>query len=301
MTAARKLAFAGGSLLGLGGAVTLGAWVEARAFMLRRVDVPVLPRGSAELRVLHISDIHQMPYQKLKLKFVASLDTLNPDLVITTGDNISSPKAIDPLLDALTPLLERPGAFVLGSNDFIAPKFRNPAGYLFGNSTTDDDHKDLPTWRLQNALTEAGWDYLDNASARLSLARLTIDLRGTGDAHHGLDDYAAVSGPVAADAGLTVGVTHAPYRRVLDAMTADGVQLIFAGHTHGGQICLPVNRAIVDNCDLPLEQASGLSTWTAGSKTSWLHVSAGVGTSPTAPFRLFCRPGATLLRLIPRT
>ena len=302
MTTGRRLALATGGLIGLGSAVTAGAWVEARAFILRRVDVPVLPWGSSEIRVLHLSDIHQMPYQKRKLRFVASLGALNPDLVITTGDNISSPDAIEPLLEALAPLMTRPGAFVFGSNDFTAPSFRNPAGYLVRNSTVAANNKEpLPTWRLQDALTDAGWAYLDNASARLSVAGRTIDLRGTGDAHNKLDNYAAVSGPLAADADLSLGVTHAPYRRVLDAMTADGLQMIFAGHTHGGQVCLPVNRAIVDNCDLPLEQASGLSTWGAGAKASWLHVSAGIGTSPTAPIRLFCRPEATLLRLVARS
>ena len=300
MSATRRLTLAAGGLLGLAGAVTAAAWVEARAFVLRRVTVPALPFGSPQIRVLHLSDIHLMPYQKRKLRFVASLGALDPDLVISTGDNVSSAEAIEPLLEALSPLLGRPGAFVFGSNDFVEPTFRNPASYLFGNSTVAKDRELLPTWRVQDAFTDAGWAYLDNASARLSVAGRTVDLRGTGDAHNALDDYSAVSGPLAPDADLTLGVTHAPYQRVLDAMTADGIQMIFAGHTHGGQICLPVNRAIIDNCDLPVEQASGLSTWTTGSQTSWLHVSAGIGTSPTAPIRLFCRPEATLLRLVAR-
>ena len=92
-----------------------------------------------------------------------------------------------------------------------------------------------------------------------------------------------------------------PYLRVLDAMVADGLDMVFAGHTHGGQICLPMNRAIVANCDIPLRQASGLSSWSSGGQTAPLHVSAGIGTSPMAPIRLFCRPSATLLRLVPRT
>lgn len=293
-------ALAAGSLVGLGSAVTAGAWAEARAFILRRVDVPMLPFGSPEIRVLHLSDIHLMPYQLRKRRFIERLGTLEPDLVITTGDNISSAESIGPLLDSLAPLLARPGAFVFGSNDFVEPGFRNPASYLFGNSRKSAKRRPLPTWQLQDALTEAGWAYLDNKSARLEIGGRTIDFRGTGDAHHGLDDYSAVAGPALRDAGLTIGVTHAPYRRILDAMTADGVQLIFAGHTHGGQICLPVNRAIIDNCDLPTEQASGLSIWNAEGRASWLHVSAGIGTAPTVPLRLFCRPEATLLRLVAR-
>jgi predicted MPP superfamily phosphohydrolase len=93
---------------------------------------------------------------------------------------------------------------------------------------------------------------------------------------------------------LRVGVVHSPYRRALDAFERNGYQLVLAGHTHGGQVRLPGIGALVDNCDLPLDQARGLSRW--GS--SWLHVSAGLGTSKFAPFRFACRPEASLLELV---
>ena len=289
------------AVAGLGVGVASGAWLEARAFLLRRVEVPLLAPGQREIRVLHLSDIHLMPYQGRKRDFVSDLGGLRPDLVISTGDNVSSPEAIEPLLEALQPLLGVPGAFVLGSNDFSEPRFRNPASYLFGRSKPAGDPVPLPYWKLIDAFSSAGWVYLDNAAGRLEVAGRVVDLRGTADAHHELDDYDSVAGPLAADADLTLGVTHAPYLRVLDAMVADGLDMVFAGHTHGGQICLPVNRAIVANCDIPLRQASGLSSWSSGGQTAPLHVSAGIGTSPMAPIRLFCRPSATLLRLVPRT
>lgn len=285
--------------VGLGVAVAAGAWVEARAFKLRRVEVPVLPAGQREIRVLHLSDMHAMPYQHRKLDFISKLAGLQPDLIVSTGDNASSADAIEPLLEAMAGLLDVPGAFVLGSNDFAEPRMRNPFGYLFGTSRLHDDVTPLPWWRVHDAFVDAGWKYLDNATGRLEVAGRVIDFRGTGDAHIGLDNYASLAGGKAADADLTIGVTHAPYRRVLDAMAADGLDLIFAGHTHGGQVCLPVNRALTANCDLPLGQASGLSSWSFGGHIVPLHVSAGLGTSPYVPLRLFCRPEATLLRLVP--
>ena len=99
---------------------------------------------------------------------------------------------------------------------------------------------------------------------------------------------------------VAIGVTHAPYRRVIDAMAADGMDLIVAGHTHGGQVCVPFYGALVTNCDLDTRRVKGLSLHSAGGKTSYLHVSAGVGTSPYAPFRFACRPEATLISLVPR-
>jgi predicted MPP superfamily phosphohydrolase len=95
-------------------------------------------------------------------------------------------------------------------------------------------------------------------------------------------------------------MAHAPYRRVLDPMTADGFPLILAGHTHGGQLCVPFLGALVTNCDLPRRQAKGLSTWQSGGRTAFLHVSAGLGTSPFAPIRFACPPEATLLTLVAR-
>ena len=82
---------------------------------------------------------------------------------------------------------------------------------------------------------------------------------------------------------------------MLDRFAADGYQLVMAGHTHGGQLCLPFYGAIVTNCDLDRSRAKGASRWGANTQ---LHVSAGIGTSPFAPVRFCCRPEATLLTLV---
>ncbi len=144
---------------------------------------------------------------------------------------------------------------------------------------------------LDQGLTAAGWVDLNNSTGRLVAAGWEIDARGVDDPHIKRDDYAAVTGPFAPDAMLRLGVTHAPYRRVLDPMAADGADLILAGHTHGGQICVPGFGALVTNCDVPRTQASGLSGWHGSA----LNVSAGLGTNPFTPIRLACRPEATLL------
>lgn len=324
------------------GAAGLGyAALEAQAFALRRFTVPVLPPGTPRLTVLHVSDLHLLPRQHRKAAWVHALGDLEPDLVINTGDNIAGPGAVPAALAAQAPLLARPGAFVFGSNDYYGPKPKNPAGYLRHGGGRRIKGVRLPTDDLVKGFLDAGWVDLGNARASLTVRGLRLDFVGVDDPHFKRDRYRAVAGPADPDAALTIGVTHAPYRRVLDAMTADGARLLLAGHTHGGQLCLPGYGTLVTNCDLPRRQARGLSRWTvpvgqsegeaagcgasggstgssgrpagetggpgqqageaAGSREAWLHVSAGIGTSPYTPVRFACRPEASLLTLVPRS
>jgi predicted MPP superfamily phosphohydrolase len=297
--------------LGLGiatGVAGLGyaAGYEVRAFTLRRVEVPVLPPGHRPLRVLHLSDLHMTPGQRRKQAWLRSLADLAPDLVVNTGDNLAHRAVVPHLLSGLGPLLDVPGVFVLGSNDYFAPTMRNPVRYLL----SDDGRRftnspKLPFEDLRAALIAAGWLDLDNTRARLEVAGSTVAFAGVDDPHLRYDDLPAVAGPAPADADLRIGVAHAPYLRVLDQYAADGYDLVMAGHTHGGQLRLPVVGALVTNCDLDTGRARGLHRHPADSRpgdpgSSWLHVSAGAGTSPYAPVRFCCRPEATLLTLVPR-
>ena len=280
------------------------AWgmVEATRFRVRHVTVPVLPAGRSELRILHVSDIHLLPGQQLKLNFLRSLADLEPDLVINTGDNIASDAATRPLVSALGRLQEVPGGFVFGSNDYHKPEFKSPLRYITrGRSEVSEAPERLATDQLRAVLTRSGaWHDLNDRRAVVEAGGYRIELRGTDDAHHDLDHYPAVVGPPSEGVDLSLGVTHAPYRRILDAMTADGVELILAGHTHGGQVCVPGHGALITNCDLPTDRAKGLSEHRVEGHHAWLHVSAGVGTSPFAPYRFACPPEVTILTLVAR-
>lgn len=288
-------------------ALAWGTLVEPRLFTLRRYALPVLRPGSLPVRVLQLSDIHMVPGQRTKAEWIRGLAALEPDLVVNTGDNLSHLQAVPHALEALKPLLERPGVFVMGSNDYYAPTPKNPGRYLTKDyAKVVAERVSLPTEELRSGMTDAGWIDLDNARTSLHLGGQRIDLVGVDDPHIERDDYASVSAPAAADA-TTVGVAHAPYQRVLDAMTADGARLVIAGHTHGGQLCVPGYGALVTNCDLDRGRAKGVSRWWPGAGTSaprpsdaaWLHVSAGLGASRYAPVRFACRPEATLMTLVP--
>nr|WP_157345495.1 metallophosphoesterase [Nocardioides sp. MAH-18] len=292
----------GGVVAGAG--LTAYAVAEARAYTLRRVTVPVLPPGSPDVRVLHLSDVHLTPGQDRKREWLRGLADLQPDLVVDTGDNLAHRDAVPVVLDALGDLLSVPGVFVFGSNDYYAPSLRNPFRYLL-----PDDGKrhtgvpQLPWRELRSGLGDAGWLDLTNARASLEVRGLRFAFAGVDDPHLGYDRLDEVGGPADPDADLRLGVAHAPYLRVLDRFAADGYDAVLAGHTHGGQVCLPGVGALTTNCDLEPARAKGLHRHPAASRpgdpgSSWLHVSAGVGTSPYARIRVACRPEATLLTLV---
>lgn len=274
------------------------AWgYERKAFRLRRFDVPLLPPGSPALTVLHISDLHATPNQEWKVRWVQSLVSLRPDLVVDTGDNLASHNGVAPALDALGPLLEFPGCFVPGSNDWFAPTPKNPARYLMPDDGKRIHGDRLPWGELRAAFTDAGWLDLTHRRTTIELRGLTVELAGVSDAHLRADHYERVAGAVASSSDVAIGLSHTPEPRIVDAFTADGFGLVLSGHTHGGQLRLPFFGALVTNCGLHRRLARGLTRW---SESSWLHVSAGLGTSPYAPVRFACPPEATLLTLTAR-
>ena len=272
--------------------------IEAQSYRLRRAAVPVLPEDQEPLQILHLSDFHMTPQQRGKRNWVRELSSLEPDFVVVTGDFMAHRDAIGSIITALGPLLDIPGAFVFGSNDYFSPTVGNPLAYLMGPSERRTrTEPDLPWEDLASSLVSCGWADLSNRTETIKVAGRVIEARGVDDPHIRRDRYELVAGPYDAAADLALAVTHAPYLRVLDPMAYDGADLILAGHTHGGQVCVPGYGALVTNCDLETRRAKGLHR----HYDSWLHVSAGVGTNPYMQIRLACPPEATLLTLIPRS
>ena len=99
------------------------------------------------------------------MSWIRTLDALEPDLVVNTGDSIAHPQSVEPFLTALGPLLDRPGVFVYGSNDLYSPVVKNPTRYLW--RTNADEHKrhtpDLP------------WAELGEGMETLDLVRIGAD------------------------------------------------------------------------------------------------------------------------------
>lgn len=286
----------GGLLAGLG--LLAYGHRELNQFQLHDYEIPLLPPGTVrggEFRIMHLSDLHMIPGQEEKIQFVRWLDELDPHLVVNTGDNLSDTGAVPHVIRALEPLLARPGLFVFGTNDYWAPRPVNPLKYLVG-SKREPSQIDLPWDDMRAVFLERGWRDANQARHEFKVGPVKLAVAGVDDPHHDLDDYSEIAGPPHPDADLALALLHAPEPRVLRQFALDGYQLALAGHTHGGQICLPGGHAIITNSDIDRRRAQGLHDFEGMA----LHVSNGLGTSKYAPVRLFCRPSATLLRIVER-
>lgn len=273
---------------------------------------------------MHISDLHLAPGQAQKIRWVQKLTELHPDLIVLTGDQLGHPGAIPHLLAALGPVLESaPSVFVHGSNDYYGPRLKNPLRYLKAPSRLGTRVPNINTPLLTAELEARGAISLNNSATRLTINGTLLELFGMNDPHIRLDDaekmrskLAEIRGekaekPAANKPGATtkttaatsgepatrIGVVHAPYQEALNELLRAGADVIFAGHTHGGQVRIPGIGALTSNCDLPPKQARGLSAWFDAHHTAYLNVSAGMGTSIYAPVRFACRPEVTLLTL----
>jgi predicted MPP superfamily phosphohydrolase len=295
------------------GALAWGVLVERTRFTVRHELLPVLPRGARPITVLHLSDMHMAPWQAEKQSFIRSLARYEPDLVIDTGDNFGHVDGLIGIKEALEPFAGAAGVFVHGSNDYLGPIFKNPLSYLTGPSKRHFEAVDLDVAGLELFFEdELGWLDLNNHARAIEIRGTRIEFYGTGDAHRGWDKLAALPGaidemrenvewtPGTHDEVLSIGVTHAPYQRVLNTFVNQGADVIFAGHTHGGQVRVPGLPALVTNCDIPADQAQGLSVWHTPRASAYLEVSAGLGTSIYAPVRFACPPEAVVLTLVAR-
>jgi len=307
---------------------------------------------------LHLSDTHFYRGREDLvgwLQWLASRAGQDYDFVAVTGDMLSSFYGDRYLAQAaLRPFAQTgmPGAFVFGSHDFYENRPGNPLRYL-RRAPSRGAHKAVldPSFGryLRAFLADSGWADLNNARTSMQVNGVLLELSGVCDPHIRRDRYVGFGpdfGPVPAGPGtatqsvvapqsvpkpdgvIRLGLSHAPYSRVLNRFAADGADLVLCGHTHGGQVCLPGGRALVSNCDLPPSLVSGVFLWPPvgagadvarvedvagvgvegscggvsgrgpwGVSRMFVAVSPGLGTSYFTPLRVFCPPQAYILGL----
>jgi predicted MPP superfamily phosphohydrolase len=268
--------------------VLYGIFVERRWYRLVRYRIDILPTPQ-RLTLLHLSDLHIHGRSDKMRSFLAALP--HADVTAITGDIVGEPAAVERAVEMLRSVRGRVASyFVLGSNDYYAPKPLNYARYFWKSR----ERRHAVRGRAKDLVAQLeadGWVHLRNVRREVSLDGLDVELLGLDDPHIDRQDL-RVAPRVRPDA-FGLAVVHSP--DPLPELAALGWNLMVFGHTHGGQVRMPIVGALVTNSHMPRRLVSGLMRVNGVVA----HISPGLGTSKYAPFRFLCRPEATLLELGP--
>jgi predicted MPP superfamily phosphohydrolase len=228
------------------------------------VPVAGLASGLNGLRVGLITDVHRSRWVSADdvARAVSALMAEHPDLIVLGGDYVTWGDR----------QFVGPSAEVLGS-------LSAPHG-VFGIIGNHDDDRDMPL-----ALSARGIQMLKDTRSRLMIKDTPLELVGIRFwTKRGADIASAMKGAQ----GTVVLLAHDP-RRLAEAQ-ALGIPLVLSGHTHGGQVVLPLAGAVAA-AKFPV--VSGLAR--RGDTT--IFVSRGVGTV-YIPLRINCPPEVAVLTLV---
>lgn len=235
----------------------------------QRIAVRDLPAGTT-LRLLHVSDIHDKLLPGGNAAFLATLQAARPDAVVITGD----------LVDHDTRSLTRAFAWADGLRAASPRVYWVPGNH---------DHWSGLLAELKAGLAQRGVVVLANQRAPLVPG---VELVGVDDAYSGharLDLATAGLEP----RGCAIAITHAP--ELVDALGDAPLDLVLAGHTHGGQVRVPgIGALVAPGQGLLPRWDKGLYDLPAGRQ---LYIDSGLGTS-IAPLRFFNPAQASLLTLV---
>jgi uncharacterized protein len=234
-----------------------------------RIWLDALPAAFHGLRIVQISDIHHglfLPKEWLSAA-VRQANRLNPDIIALTGDFVTySKRNIGPAAELLGRLRARHGVYaVLGNHDFR-----------------------VDAEAITRALSRQHIDVLRNRHVPLRFGGESIYLVGVDDYGYGADLRRAIRG-VPREAA-TVLLAHNP--RVIHLASRNNVSLVLSGHTHGGQVNVPLLGTVYGRSPERLRYKIG---WDRMGATQ-IYVSRGIGTI-VLPWRLRCPAEITHLEL----
>ena len=234
-----------------------------------RVQAEALPESFDGFRIAQVSDLHNTSNWP---EAVEALESAQPDLIVLTGDLIDSRRTdVDTALDFVRAALE------------IAPCY-----YVTGNHESR-----VREWHsLRQGLLEAGVTVLENEKTVLLHGGEAITLLGLTDPDFGIDTVSALTALTAGEEGFTILLSHRP--ELMELYAASGVDLVFSGHAHGGQIRIPfLGGLVAPHQGLFPEYDEGLYRM-AGTP---MLVSRGIGNS-IIPLRINNRPEIVVAVLV---
>ncbi len=232
-----------------------------------------LPAAYHGATVAAISDLHAGMRRGGPAGVRGVVDTVNslqPDIIVLLGDIVHRPRHATEYLPLLGDLRARIGIWAtLGNHEHAfdwRARYTRPRG-------------GLPVERWRELYAELGIELLDNQARALGEPGARIWIVGVGDAYSGCNDIPAALAPVG-DGEFRLGITHSP--DLLDDPHIRELDLVLAGHTHGGQIRIPFVGALYAPVRRPRQRGAGMVE-ASGTR---MYVSRGIGEA--IPIRLNC-------------
>lgn len=251
---------------------------ETRRLHLTTVEVPVrdLPEELDGFEIIHLSDLHLTGYGPYEQDLLRALRPLPARVVAITGDFLGGPIGAQALIPMLMEIGRDRVVFgVFGNHDYRPP---------------------VNTEALARDLARAGVRLLVNDAAVVAERGRRLHFVGVDDPHTGRADVeralAAVPPPQGHEREPVILLAHSP--DVFPDAEGAGADLILAGHTHGGQICLPGGFPLHTNTRRVGRRFSAGLVERGGTP---MFVHRGIGTSGLR-MRLFCPPEVAVIRLV---
>lgn len=225
-------------------------------------------RNLERLKIVFLADFHFKRSDRINGELLSRLRVLEPDIVLLGGDYIEHIQVLPDFADFAAKIPARIGTFAIMGNWEIQ------SGAGAGNVTT--------------ALRKRGVTVLENQVESVNVDGQTLNIAGLGEAIWGYDDLHLLKSRLN-PGGFTILLAHVPF--VFDRLEELPVDLMLAGHSHGGQVCLPGVG--------PLWMPFGSGGYASGmfeKNGRRLYVTRGVGTS-LLPVRIGCPPEITVIHL----
>ena len=279
------------SLTALGAAAVgaYGIFIEPYRLRVRRLRlaIPSMRAADAAIRILHVTDLHLRAGDKRRVRMLHRLGSLEPDLLLLTGDLIHGgpdPAAeLETAIAALAPIRARYGAYaVLGNHDHV--RRHRIKGWL-GHPLRFSD-----TTPLVRTLEAHGIRVLTNTHASVTVRGQPLTLVGVDDPFYWQDDIRRATAGAPRDTTRLL-LAHSP--DIVRTLDDERFDLILCGHTHGGQVRLAESIVWHTNTRVPLPRNAGLMQ--LGPHR--VYCSAGVGVS-VLPLRLNCPPEVGWIELV---
>ena len=265
-------------------------YIEPNWFKIKRVHVKVKKPLPRPIAILHLSDTHFTGKDKLKDKFFDQLCSLDPDFVFITGDIIDCDEGIDEAVRNLARLKARVGKYaILGNHDYWNYRFvHNFTYHVKGQMTSDKPNN---TELFIQKMEAAGIRTLVNQNVSTTIEGKKFTIAGTDDPVTTKVDFTKTFENMKNDS-FNILLTH--LISVTTKMPSVNLDIVFSGHTHGGQFRLPFLGGFVIGFFMHRKYLDGVHEMDNGVIAC---ISRGIGASRSLTLRFFCRPEAILMEI----